>query len=62
MQVSLTRVVAAMTKKVKSMKRDLEKEEAIFKTHAHRVIRSGREFPDLFERLEDFFCLAIAFD
>lgn len=38
-QVSLSRVVAAMTKKVKSLQRDLEKEEAVFKTHAHRVVR-----------------------
>lgn len=38
-QVSLARVVAAMTKKVKFLQRDLEKEEAVFKTHAHRVVR-----------------------
>ena len=38
-QVSLSVVVAAMTKKIKRMKRDLEKQEAIFATHAHRVIR-----------------------
>ena len=38
-QVSLSVVVAVMTKKIKRMKRDLEKQEAIFATHAHRVIR-----------------------
>ena len=38
-QVSLSIVVATMTKKIKRMKRDLGKQEAIFATHSHRVIR-----------------------
>ena len=38
-QVSLTAMVKAMTKKVKFLKRDLESQEAVFQTHAHRVIR-----------------------
>ena len=35
---SLTKVVAMMTKKVKSLRWDVEREQAIYATHAHRVI------------------------
>lgn len=34
----MTKVVAMMTKKVKSLRWDVEREQAIYATHAHRVI------------------------